>query len=546
MSDLAEVDVKIESVGRREFLQRGALTGAGAAAVLLGGAGCKDIRDHARSLTGPAPAQWTALPHNADAVTRAAHVLNRVAYGPRPGDVAHVAQIGRDGVCRGTTGRQNGRRPRGNVARQRPGHAADRAGHAGHADSYDDGEVLTQTAQAALLRAVYSRHQLREVLADFWTNHFNIYALKNDGRSLLPTDTEHVLRPHALGTFRELLTHRPRTAPPCSAIWTTTRTGAQNGSENANENYARELLELHTLGVKSGYTQRDIQEVARCFTGWTVHKGWVALSLANMSKPYNSFEYDPKGHDEGAKYIPFLNLTISANGGERDARNRSGAACHAPGNRAFHCPQTVPPFSGDAHRRDCGESGNRLPEQRKRHSRHAAPHSAGRPGRSRAVQQPILKRPLDYVAGSLRALAADTDGGGNCKSILGDMGQPLYQWPMPDGFPEKTSAWAGSLLPRWNYALALAANKIGGTSVDLHAPLQAAKATSDAAMTDTLLETVYGRPHDAPELAQTRQQISGAYRTRPKRRRKRAYFTGRNRRPATGRPGLSVEVKIER
>lgn len=94
MSDLAEVDVKIESVGRREFLQRGALTGAGAAAVLLGGAGCKDIRDHARSLTGPAPAQWTALPHNADAVTRAAHVLNRVAYGPRPGDVAHVAQIG--------------------------------------------------------------------------------------------------------------------------------------------------------------------------------------------------------------------------------------------------------------------------------------------------------------------------------------------------------------------------------------------------------------------------------------------------------------------
>ena len=118
--------------------------------------------------------------------------------------------------------------------------------------------------------------------------------------------------------------------------------------------------------------------------------------------------------------------------------------------------------------------------------------------------KPILKRPLDYVASSLRALAADTDGGKNLQNYLGDMGQPLYLWPMPDGFPEKSSAWASALLPRWNYALALTANKIGGTRIDLQAPLAGSKLSS----VDTLLEAVYGRPYDAPELAQARKQIT--------------------------------------
>lgn len=287
-----------------------------------------------------------------------------------------------------------------------------------------------------------------------------------------------------------------------------TQNRRKNGTENANENYARELLELHTLGVKSGYTQRDIQEVARCFTGWTVHKGWVALSLANMSKPYNSFEYDPKGHDEGAKYIPFLNLTLVSNGHERDAEIVLERLAMHPATAHFIarklCHRFLGTITGPIVERAATAYLNSKSDIR------ATLRPILLDGLADPAQcQPILKRPLDYVAGSLRALAADTDGGGNLQKFLGDMGQPLYQWPMPDGFPEKTSAWASSLLPRWNYALALTANKIGGTSVDLQAPLQSANATLDAAMTDTLLETVFGRPHDEPELAQTRQQISG-------------------------------------
>ncbi len=506
MSDSVQGKPSSENIDRRAFLERGAATGAGAAMLLLGGAGCKDMRDQAKRLTGPAPAQWTALPHDAPAVTRAAHVLNRVAFGPRPGDVARVAEIGEKAYIEeqladrmdedpAVTWRVGGLDTQ-QIERDSPDVLA----------SYDDGEVLTQTAQAALLRAVYSRHQLREMLADFWTNHFNIYALKNDGRSLLPTDTEHVIRPHVLGTFRELLTASAH-SPAMLGYLDNNQNRRKNGSENANENYARELLELHTLGVKSGYTQRDIQEVARCFTGWTVHQGWVKLSLANMNKPYSAFEYEAGRHDEDAKYIPFLNLTIAPKGGERDAQLVLERLAMHPTTAHFIARKLCRHFLGNA-------TGSVVAQAAAAYLNSKSDIRATlRPilldGLTDPEQcLPILKRPLDYVASSLRALAADTDGGKNLQNFLSDMGQPLYLWPMPDGFPEKSSAWASALLPRWNYALALTANKIGGTRIDLQAPLTAAKASSDTTITDTLLETVYGRPCDAPELMPVRKQIA--------------------------------------
>ena len=461
-----------------------------------------------------------------------AHVLNRIAYGPRPGDVARVAQMGvtayieeqlADGVSPAARAQAEAD-ARADKRRKLPfglkafphAPAQDTLGedsglewrinsldaHQVEQDmpdmlySLDDSEVLMQTAQAALLRAVYSRHQLREVMADFWTNHFNIYALKNDGRSLVPTDTERVLRPHALDTFRELLASSAH-SPAMLAYLDNNQNRRRSGSENANENYARELLELHTLGVRSGYTQRDIQEVARCFTGWTVTTGW------NPGK----FGFERGKHDEGAKFIPFLNLTITPKGGERDAEI-------VLEHLALH-PVTAHFIARKLCRRFLGDASDATVEKAV-----AAYLSNGTDIRATlrpilldaltdpAANKPIVKRPLDYVASALRALAADSDCGVNVQKHLMDMGQPLYQWPMPDGFPEKPSAWSGSLLPRWNYALALTSNKINGTSIDLHAPLNAAKAASDAQILDTLLETVYGRPHNAPELAPTRSQIA--------------------------------------
>src|SRR5207237_5908423 len=121
-----------------------------------------------------------------------------------------------------------------------------------------DEQLLNEIQQAAILRAAYSTHQLREILADFWTNHFNIYALKAEGRVLVPTDAEQVVRPHVLGTFHDMLV-----ASAHSPAMLTYLDNQQNRRGVANENYARELLELHTLGVKRGYTQQDVQEDAR-------------------------------------------------------------------------------------------------------------------------------------------------------------------------------------------------------------------------------------------------------------------------------------------
>ena len=572
-----ETVVSETGVARREFLQRSTLTSIGMGTALLGGAGCHDVRNRVMQFTTPAPPQWSPLPHDADKITQAVHVLNRIAYGPRPGDVARVVQMGTlayveeqlgDGVppaalatekIQKEYSKENAQNRDGDYEKQ--SNEADYSGYSGGQDkqtsnaspkhkffnsdfdpksalkpfprapevdtigedaglewrvnsldahqveqdmpdmlySLDDSEVLTQTAQAALLRALYSRHQLREVMADFWTNHFNIYALKNDGRSLVPTDTERVLRPHALGSFAELLTASAH-SPAMLAYLDNNQNRRRSGSENANENYARELLELHTLGVKSGYTQRDIQEVARCFTGWTVTTGW------NPGK----FGFDRNRHDEGAKFIPYLNLTITPKGGEQDASMVLERLAMHPTTAHFIARKLCRRFLGDAPDAVVEKSAAAYLNH------NTDIRAALRPIlldalTDSASNKPILKRPLDYVATSLRAIAADSDCGGNLQKHLAAMGQPLYLWPMPDGFPEKASSWSGSMLPRWNYALALTSNTIKGTDVDLQVPLtnlMTAKSASDAAILDTMMETVYNRPHNAVELAAVRKQVA--------------------------------------
>ncbi len=476
---------------RRGFLRESALAGIGVGTALLAGAGCSAIRQRARELTGPTPAVYTPLPHDADATARAAHVLNRVAFGPRPGDVARVAAMGAAGYIEEQLADRMdedpavGWRVNGLETQQWEQDAPDVL------YSLDDGQLLTETQQAALLRAVYSRHQLRETLADFWTNHFNIYALKADGRNLIPVDTERVLRPHILGRFHDLLR-----ASAHSPAMLTYLDNQQNRRGVANENYARELLELHTLGVKSGYTQRDIQEVARCFTGWTVQTGFRR----------GQFTYDAKRHDDGAKFIPFLNLTLTPGGGEKDAEAVLERLAMHPATAHFLARKLCRTFLGarpDSVIENAANAYLRSGSDIRATLRPILLDALQNP----AECKPILKRPLPLVVSALRALAADTDGGASLQKYLADMGQPLYQWPMPDGFPVKTSAWTGSLLPRWNFALALASNAIGGTVVDLNAPLDAAGAKTDAAMVDTLIATVLAHPPDSPAIQPVREQI---------------------------------------
>jgi uncharacterized protein (DUF1800 family) len=509
-------------LARREWLRQAAVVGIAAVAALAG-AGCGDIRNQVQKVTGPTPPVWTPLPAESPSVRQAVRVLNRAAFGPRPGDVTRVATIGaaawieeqlavtRPEQTYLNLRKQNLTLPGGQ--KLEPVEAEDWdpdedpavrwrvAGldvHQIDADDpdqlycHDDGQLVRETGQAALLRATYSRHQLREVMNDFWTNHFNIYALKLEGRSLVPIDTERVLRPHVMGSFEEMLK-----ASAHSPAMLTYLDNKENKNGVANENYARELLELHTLGVKSGYTQKDIQAVARCFTGWTVG------TYFDRAK----FLFDPKRHDDGAKYIPFLNLHIRPNGQQSDADTVLTKLARHPVTARFlatklcrrilgHAPDDIVDEASRAYLKS--ESGSDI-------------RALLRPILVALLDpahcKPIVKRPLDMMATALRSLAADTDGGAPILQHLATMGQPLYQWPMPDGFPEKSSAWTSTLLPRWNFAIALATNGIQGTTVDLHAPLRAANANSDAATVDTLVETILGRPHTTVEATALRHQV---------------------------------------
>ena len=470
-------------------------------AIALGAVGCGEVRRQAQKLTGSPAATYTALPKNVEAAGSALHALNRVGFGPKPGDVAHVVAVGPAAWIEEQLADRMEEDPtvtwRVNAldTQQMEQDSPDTF----YCTDYD--QIQREMAQAALLRAVYSRHQLREQLADFWTNHFNIFSLKNDGRALLPTDTARVLRPHVLGRFHEMLTASAK-SPAMLAYLDNNQNQKRDPRTGggANENYARELLELHTLGVKSGYTMKDIQAVARCFTGWTVTTGFNR----------GQFSYQADIHDNGMKYIPFLNLTIVPNGGEKDADRVLETLSAHPATARFVVQKLCRRFLGE------------VPEPIAARAESAYLHSGGdirktlRPILLDADgllkpegRKPMLKRPLDMMVSAVRALAADTDGGEALQRHLVQMGQPLYEWPMPDGFPEKAAAWTGSLLPRWNFVLALASNAVPGTSVDLNAPLAAAKAHTEAEVLDTLTETALARPAGAGEVQQVKAQVRG-------------------------------------
>ena len=200
--------------------------------------------------------------------------------------------------------------------------------------------VVLELQQARLLRAVYSRRQLYEVMVDFWSNHFNIFAAKGADRWLATSYDRDTIRPHALGGFSDLL--RATAQSPAMLFYldnwlsaspaaTLGRLAPNNPRRGLNENYARELMELHTLGVDGGYTQHDVQEVARCFTGWTIRQ----------PRSEGEFYFEPRIHDSGEKIV--LGRRIAAGGGISDGLavlDMLAPTVH----RTVHCAQAGAPL----------------------------------------------------------------------------------------------------------------------------------------------------------------------------------------------------------
>lgn len=334
--------------------------------------------------------------------------------------------------------------------------------------------IISQLQQATILKAVYSDWQLRERMADFWSNHFNIFSKKGLSAYRRPHDDREVIRKHALGKFPEMLMASAKSTAMLIYL------DQQNSNAaHPNENYARELLELHSLGVDGGYTQADVMEVARCFTGWSEERGFL--------KKKGAFLFRADLHDSKEKKV--LGDVIPAGGGVED------------GERVVSMVARHPSTAKHVSRKLCTYFlGNPTEEIQKRVASEFLATEGDIPsmmkiifGEFKSTRTKVVKRPLDFLVSSLRALDAATDASDPIRKSLEAMGQPLNLWPMPDGFPVDTAAWTSSLLARWNFASEVASNGLKGTTID------AKKLTSELP-SDQGLQAIFRISNNAPTI----------------------------------------------
>jgi uncharacterized protein (DUF1800 family) len=355
------------------------------------------------------------------------------------------------------------------------------------------GQVVTELQRAKLLRAVYSERQLYEMTVDFWENHFNIYANKDADRWLLTAFDRDSIRPFAMGRFRDLLgavAHSPAMLFYLDN-WQSSvvkNYPAANGKParktgGINENYARELMELHTLGVGGGYTQQDVQEVARCFTGWTIRK----------PNEEGIFVFNPAMHDNGEKTV--LGQKILPGGGTADAERVLDILAKQPATANFIAAKLARRFLGENPPRAAVERAAKVFSESDGSIRETLRALiTSQAFLSLAAYQNKVKTPFEFAASSLRILGAETDANRPVLDWISKMGEPVFGHVSPDGYPEKNDDWlsVGSLLTRFNFAVALAGNKIKGTTVDSAKLLPATDLKDDSAVSAALIRLLFG------------------------------------------------------
>ncbi len=337
----------------------------------------------------------------------------------------------------------------------------------------------SELAVARTGRAVMSERQLQEVMVDFWANHFNVFAGKPQTRYYIAEYEREAIRPNALGSFRALLgavakspamltyldqwqsvadSGRQTLASVRQARAARMRAASANRPRGINENYARELMELHTLGVDGGYTQQDVMEVARALTGWTLSRG---------AGQGGSFVFRPDVHDAGAKRI--LGQTFPAGRGQDDGeRVLDLLAAHAS-TAHFIATKLVRHFVSD-------EPPAALVDR-------ATVVFTKTKGDIREVMRTIItsdeffatdayrakvKTPFELVVSASRALGGLADPTPATAQLIARMGQPIYGRSTPDGYPDTADEWinTGAILNRMNFGLAVGANRLPGARLN--------------------------------------------------------------------------------
>jgi uncharacterized protein (DUF1800 family) len=326
--------------------------------------------------------------------------------------------------------------------------------------------VARDLQEAKILRAVYSNRQLEEVLTDFWFNHFNVFLDKGADHYLTTEYERDAIRPHVLGKFRDLLEATAKSPAMLFYLdnWesvgpsTPAAFSGPNGQRRGlNENYGRELLELHTLGVDGGYTQKDVTEVARCFTGWSIDR-------PNLG---GGFRFAERQHDLGEKVV--LDVKIPAGGGEKDGEKVLDIVAHHPSTAHFISKKLAQRFVAD-------DPPPALVDR-------MAQTFLKTDGDIRAVIETMLdskefwsqaaydskmKSPLEVVVSAVRASNGNVDFASALVNQVAQLGEPLYRKIEPTGYSNTSREWMSTagLMARMNFAVQLSGNKVPGVTVD--------------------------------------------------------------------------------
>jgi uncharacterized protein (DUF1800 family) len=334
---------------------------------------------------------------------------------------------------------------------------------------------LVELSEQKLLRAAYSDRQLQEVLADFWFNHFNVDARKGPARYMLTEYEREAIRPHVLGRFRDLLEATAKSPAMLFYLdnWMSADPKGPRQRAGLNENYGRELLELHTLGVDGGYTQNDVTEVARAFTGWTIENPRLG----------GGFRFARALHDDGEKVV--LGHRIKAGGGERDGETVLDLLALHPSTARFistklarrFVSDTPPPAlvdrMADTFRRTGGDLRAVMTTLL------SSPEFLGTAARAAKV-----KTPFEFVVSAIRATGADVTDARPLVRAVQQLGMPLYQCQPPTGYADTADRWVntGALVNRMNVALAMAGGRMPGVSPTMPANAESvvAQPLSDA------------------------------------------------------------------
>ena len=357
--------------------------------------------------------------------------------------------------------------------------------------------AMTELTEQKLVRAIYSERQLQEVLVDFWFNHFNVFGGKGIERILLTSYERDVIRPHVFGSFRELLgatAHSPAmlfyldnwlsvdpeaakslaerqrdmSRGPRQFGFNRPRRPQPGGSQDPaqaprnlrrtglNENYARELMELHTLGVDGGYAQQDIVQVARVFTGWTI------------DRPRRSaeFRFDARLHDNTDKVV--LGHQIKGGGKEEGERVLDILARH-PSTARFISTKLVRRFVSDNPPASLVDRASRRFQESNGNLREVVRTILSSPEfLAPDAYRAKVKSPFEFVVSAVRATGAEVESATSLARTLRELGMPLYMSQPPTGYDDDANAWVntGALVGRMNFALALADNQLPGVRLD--------------------------------------------------------------------------------